>query len=95
MYVPYVFIQFYFLVLKKPRGKRWAEYVECIGEKRNAYRILVVKCEDKRPLGTPRHKWEDYMKVNFKGTEWEVMDCIYMAQDRDTWQAVMDTIREL
>jgi hypothetical protein len=95
MYVPCVFVQFYFLVLKKPRKIRWAEYVAYIGEKRDAYKIWGVKCEGKRPLGRPRHRWEDCIKINLKETGWEGMGCIYMAQYWDMWQAVMDTIMDL
>ena len=43
----------------KSRRMKWAGHVACMGERRGAYRVLVVEPEGKRPLGRPRHKWED------------------------------------
>jgi hypothetical protein len=45
---------------------RWAGHVACVGEKRNACRVLVMKPEGKRRLGRPRHRWEDNIKMNLK-----------------------------
>jgi hypothetical protein len=47
----------------KSRRMRWTEHVARMGEKRNAYRILVGKPEEKRPLGRPRHRWMDNVKM--------------------------------
>jgi hypothetical protein len=47
----------------KSRKMRWAEHVARMGEKRNVYRILVGKPEAKRPLGRPRRRWEDNIKI--------------------------------
>jgi hypothetical protein len=44
------------------------------GEKRNAYRVLVGKPEGKIPLGRPRHRWEDNIKMDFREIEWGGMD---------------------
>jgi hypothetical protein len=52
------------------------------GEKKNAYRILVGKPEEKRPLGTPRLKWEDNIKIDLREIEWGGMDWIDLAQNR-------------
>jgi hypothetical protein len=41
-----------------------------VGEKRNAFRVLVGKPEGQRPLGRPRHRWEDNIKINLRETEW-------------------------
>jgi hypothetical protein len=49
----------------KSRRIRWAGHVARMGEKRNAYRILVRKLEGKRPLGRPRRKWVDNIKMDF------------------------------
>jgi hypothetical protein len=55
------------------------------GEKRNAYKIMVGKPEEKRPLGRPRRRWVDNIK----------MDWIDMAQDRDHWSVLVNTVLHL
>jgi hypothetical protein len=50
----------------KSRGIRWAGHVAGIGKKRNAYRILVGKPEGKRPLGRPRRRWVDNIKMHLR-----------------------------
>jgi hypothetical protein len=52
-------------MIKSTRMK-WAGYVACIGAKRNAYIILVAKLEGKRPLGRPRGRWEDNIKMHLR-----------------------------
>jgi hypothetical protein len=51
--------------------------------KRNAYRILVGKQEGKTPIGRPRHRWEDNIKMDLRETGWGGMDWIDLAQDCD------------
>jgi hypothetical protein len=53
------------------------------GEKRNAYRISVGKPEGKRPLGRPRRRWVDNIKMDLRAIEWDVLDWIDMALDRE------------
>jgi hypothetical protein len=52
----------------------------------NVYRILVGKPEGKRPLGSPRHRWVDNIKMGVREIGWSSMDWIYLAQDRDHWK---------
>jgi hypothetical protein len=54
-----------------------------MGEKRNAYRILVGKLEEKRPLGRPRRRWVDNIKIDLRGIGWDSMDWIDLAEDKD------------
>jgi hypothetical protein len=49
---------------------RWAGHVARMGVKKNAYRILVGKPEGKRPLGKPRHRWVDNIKMDIRDIEW-------------------------
>jgi hypothetical protein len=65
------------------------------GEKRNAYRILFVKPEDRRPLGRPRRKWEVIIKMYFRKVGWDGMGCNDLAQDRDHWRALVNTVMRL
>jgi hypothetical protein len=75
----------------KSKRMRGAEHVEKIGEKRNAYRISVGKPEGKRPLGRPRRRCVDNIKVDLSEIEWDDMDWINVAQDRDQWRALVYT----
>jgi hypothetical protein len=65
------------------------------GEKRNAYRILVGKPEGKRPLGRPRHRWEDNIKMYLREIGWGSMDWIDVAQGRDQWRSHVNTAMNL
>jgi hypothetical protein len=74
----------------KSRRMRWAGHVARMGEKRNAYRILVGKPEGKRPLGRPRRRWEDNIRMDLREIGWGGMDWIDLAQDRDQWRALVN-----
>jgi hypothetical protein len=63
-----------------------------MGEKSNAYRILVGKQEGERPLGRPRRRWEYNIRMDLKEIGWGGMDWIYLAQDRDQWRALVNTV---
>jgi hypothetical protein len=65
------------------------------GEKRNTYRILVGKPEVKRPLGRPRCRWVDNIKMNLREIGWDSMDWIDMTQDRDQWRTLVNTVMNL
>jgi hypothetical protein len=66
-----------------------------MGEKRNAYTSLVGKPEEKRPLGRPRRRWEDNIRMDLKEIGWGGMDWIYLAEVRDQWRAIVNTVRNL
>jgi hypothetical protein len=74
---------------------RWAGHVARIGEKRNAYRILVGRSEGKRPLGRQRRRWVNNIKMDLREVEWDCMDWIDLAQDRDQWRALVNTVMKI
>jgi hypothetical protein len=65
------------------------------GEKRHAYRILVGEPEGKRPLGRPRCRWDDNIRMDLREIGWGSMDWIDLAQDRDKWRAHVNTVMNL
>jgi hypothetical protein len=67
----------------KARRMRWAGHVARMGEVRGAYNILVGGHEGRRPLGRPRRRWEDNIKMNLRETGFGDVDWIHLAQDRD------------
>ncbi|KAJ4447597.1 hypothetical protein ANN_09604 [Periplaneta americana] len=71
----------------KSRRLRWAGHVTRMGESRNAYRVLVGRPEGKRPLGRPRRRWEDNIKMDLREVGYDDRDWINLAQDRDRWRA--------
>ena len=64
-----------------------------MGEGRGVHRVLVGKPEGKRPLGRPRHRWEDNIKMNFKEVEGGG-DWMELVQDRDRWWAFVNTVMD-
>ncbi|KAJ4433053.1 hypothetical protein ANN_15310 [Periplaneta americana] len=65
---------------------RWAGHVARMGEYRNAYRVLVGRPEGKRPLGRPRRRWEDNIKMDLREMGYDDRDWINLAKDRDRWR---------
>jgi hypothetical protein len=65
------------------------------GEKKEAYRILVGTTGGKRPLGRPRCKWKDNIKMNLRETGWGNVDWTDLAQDMDRWRALVNTVLNL
>jgi hypothetical protein len=62
------------------------------GEKRNARRILLEKPEGKNPQGRPRRRWVDSIKMDLREIGWDGVDCIHVAQDRDQWRVLLNTL---
>jgi hypothetical protein len=79
----------------KSRKMRLAEHVARMGERRGVYRVLVRKPEGKRPLGKPRRRWEDNIKIDLQEVGCRGMDWLYLAQDRDRWRALVNTVISL
>jgi hypothetical protein len=79
----------------KSRRMRWTGHVARMREKRNSYRILVGKPEGKRPLGRPKRRWEDNIKINLREIGWGGMDWIDVVQDRDQWRALVNMVMNL
>jgi hypothetical protein len=63
-----------------------------MGEGRGVYRVLVGKPEGKRPLGRPRRRWEDNIKMVLQEVECGGMDWMELAQDRDSWRALVNVV---
>ena len=74
---------------------RWAGHVARMEQSRNAYRILVWKPEGKRPLGNPRRRWEDNIKMNLRAMGCDQGDWIALTVDRDQWRAYVRAVMNL
>jgi hypothetical protein len=66
-----------------------------MGEERKVYKVLVGKPEGKRPLGRPRRRWEDGIRMDLRKIGLEDVDWIRLAQDRDRWRAVVSAVMNL
>jgi hypothetical protein len=66
-----------------------------MGEGRGAYRVLVERPKGRRPLGRPRRRWEDNIKMDLQEVGWGCMDWIDMAEDRDRWRALVSAVMNL
>jgi len=66
-----------------------------MGEGRGVYRVLVGKPEGKRPLGRPRRRWEDNIKMDLQEVGCGSIEWIELAQDRDRWQAHVNAVMNL
>jgi hypothetical protein len=79
----------------KSRRMRWAVHAARTGEGRGAYRILVGRTEGRRPLGRPRCRWENNIKVDLQEVGWVGMDWIDMAKDRDRWRDFVSSVMNI
>jgi len=76
----------------KSRRMRWAGHVARMGEGRGVYRVLVGKPEGRRPLGRPRHRWEDNSKTDHQEVGGGFGVWMELAQDTDRWRALVSTL---
>jgi hypothetical protein len=74
---------------------RWAGHVARIGKKMNVYKLLVGKPERKGPLGRPRRRWMDKIKMDIAGIGLDEVDYIDLAQDGDRWKALMNGVMNI
>jgi hypothetical protein len=74
---------------------RWAGHVARMGEGRGVYRVLVGRPEGKRPLGRPRRRWEDNIKLDLREIGIDEANWIWLAQNRVQWQAFVNTVMNL
>jgi len=79
----------------KSRRMRWARHVTRMGEGRRVHRVLVGKPEGKRPLGRPRRRWEDNIKMDFQEVGGGCGDWMELNQDRDRWRTLVSTVMNL
>jgi len=66
-----------------------------MGERRGVYRVLVGKPEGRRPLGRPRHRWEDNIRMDLREVGCGFVDWMELAQDRDRWHALVSAVMNL
>jgi hypothetical protein len=79
----------------KSRRMRWGGHVTRMGEGTGGYRVLVGKPERKRPLGRPRRRWEDDIRMDLQEGACGCVDWIGLAQDRDRWRALVGAVMNL
>jgi hypothetical protein len=79
----------------KSRRMRWAVHVARIEDGRSVYRVLVERPESKSPLGRPRRRWEDRIKMDLREIGMDGVNWIWLAQDRVQWWAFVGTVLNL
>ena len=79
----------------KSRRMRWAGHVARMGEERGVYRVLVGKPEGRKPVGRPRRRWVDNIRMDLQEVGCGYMDWIGLAQDRDGWRTLVSAVMNL
>ena len=85
----------YIVRVIKSRRMRWAGHVARMGEEKGVYRVFVGKPEGKRPLGRPRRRWVDNIRMDLQEVECGNLDWIGLAQDRDRWRTLVSAVMNL
>jgi hypothetical protein len=93
--MPYFYSSPSIIRIIKTRRMRWAGHVAQMGENRNAYRLLVGKPERKRPLGRPRRRWVENIRMDLGEVGWGDVDWIGLAQDKNRWRALVNSVLNL
>ena len=73
----------------------WAGHVSRMGEERRVYRVLLGKSEGRRPLGRPRRRWVDNIRMDLQEVGYRYKDWIGLAQDRDRWRTLVSAVMNL
>jgi len=79
----------------KSRRMRWAGHVACMGKEKGVYRVLVGKPEGRRPLGRPRRRWVDNIRMDLQEVRCGNMDWNGLAQDTDGWRTFVSAVMNL
>jgi len=79
----------------KSRRMRWAGHVARMGAERGVYRVLMGKPEERRPLGRPRRRWVDNIRMYLQEMRCGYMDWIGLAQDRDSWRRLVSVVMNI
>jgi hypothetical protein len=79
----------------KWRRMRWVRHVARTGEERGLYRVLVGKQEQKGPMGRPRRRWVDNIRMDLQEVGCRYMEWIGLAQDRDRWRTLVSAVMKL
>ena len=79
----------------KSRRIRWAGHVARMGEGSGVYRVLVGRPGGRRPLGRPRRRWEDNIRMDLREVGYGCVDWMELAQDRDRWRALVSAVMNL
>jgi len=74
---------------------RWVGHAALMGEERGVYRVLVGKPEGRRPLGRPRRRWVDNIRIDLEEVGCGYMDWIGLAQDKDRWRTLVSVVMNL
>ena len=95
--LPYACVVHFDVIVRviKSRRMRWAGHVARMGEERGAYRVLVGKPGGNRPLGRPRRRWVDNIRMDLQEVGCGYVDWIGLAQDRDRWRTLVSAVMNL